>query len=563
MKKFLAIMIGLAVLGGSASSVSAADLPDEQWSIMKNLFDMDAQKTGNSLLGLSIQDNTDLSERVSNMVGSVDGSSDETGYRLCKSTSDKFCSPNNAKYLQAFLPPCKSESEINCIAAVVAVKDGIEIKGTYSRNFPTKGYTDFPADISRNVPEGSTPSIWTFEGLTHGGGTNQYLASFVINGGFQASGMLDFGSYYATLNAVTIQAGAWGRNEAVDGAQPNTPRCEIKCGMGLDGHSSNDKFICASLDDGFCALRQSFPSGVRFRIEARLSQSPTGWLHGRMKSPLIDIKSFGKGVSISIEAEPVTVPVVGVLQKYADLPSSMKTSGANHGFSWGNPGPDGRRNVLLMPSPDSQEAFDLLQSWKDFIKDKANASPSEWTVRSLADNGEVARCFQSSTELVGIVTTNSMVYLGKPPVFDKESQSLDYKVASPHFAANGEVFKGTYDLQLKSDVARCLYGFTNAPISAKISIISESGEANVATTVVNEKDGWMRMAAYGFTFSSPTVKVKLTQDALVATPVITQEAPSKSEPAKKSTVLCVKGKTVKKITSVNPKCPTGFKKKAA
>jgi hypothetical protein len=330
--------------------------------------------------------------------------------------------------------------------------------------------------------------------------------------------------------------------------------------MGLDGHSSNDKFVCASLDDGFCALRQAFPEGVRFRIEARLSQSPTGWLHGRMKSPLIDIRSIPSGVSISVEAEPVSVPVVGVLEKYNSLPAAMKVVNEKRGgFTWGDQGLDGRRNVILMPSPDSQDAFDALQEWKDYIKDRANATPSEWAVRSLADNGDVARCFQSSTELVGIVTTNSMVYLGKPPVFDKESQSLDYKVASPHFNSKGEVFKGTYDLQIKSDVARCLYGFSNAPISAKISIISESGEANVATTVVNEKDGWLRMAAYGFTFSAPTVKVKLTQESSNQN---TSGSASASAPVKKS-IICIKGKTSKKVTAVNPKCPTGYKKKAA
>ena len=553
MKKLLAILIGLAVLGGSASSVSAADLPDEQWSIMKNLFDMDASKTGVALLGLSIQDNTDLSERVSNMVGRDPGVAGELGFRLCKSAEDAFCAPGNAQYLQAFLPVCKSTSETNCIAAVTAIKDGVEIQGTYSRNFPEKGYTDFPATPARNVPEGSTPSIWTFPGLNHGGGTNQYLASFVINGGFGTDGKVSFDSYYATLNPVTIEAGQWGRNQAKDGSGKSLPSCEGHCGMEMEGHSYNDKFVCASVDDGYCALRQAFPSGVRFRISARLSQSPTGWLHGRMKSPIIDIKAIANGVSISVEAEPVSVPVVGVLQKFKELPASMQSMNRNRGgFTWGESGPDGRKNVILMPSPDSQDAFDALQEWKDFIKDKANASPTEWAVRSLADGGQTAQCFKSNTELVGIVTTNSMVYLGKPPVFDKESQSLDYKVASPHFTASGDVFKGTYDLQLRSDVARCLYGFTSAPISAKISIISESGQSNVATTVVNEKDGWMRMAAYGFTFSSPTVKVKLTQ-----------ESTAKIEPEKKSSVLCIKGKTVKRITSLDSKCPTGYKKKAA
>jgi hypothetical protein len=30
---------------------------------------------------------------------------------------------------------------------------------------------------------------------------------------------------------------------------------------------------------------------------------------------------------------------------------------------------------------------------------------------------------------------------------------------------------------------------------------------------------------------------------------------------KKSTITCIKGKTIKKVTAVNPKCPKGYKKK--
>jgi hypothetical protein len=43
-----------------------------------------------------------------------------------------------------------------------------------------------------------------------------------------------------------------------------------------------------------------------------------------------------------------------------------------------------------------------------------------------------------------------------------------------------------------------------------------------------------------------------------------QEAEAKAVPAavaKKSTISCVKGKLIKKVTAVNPKCPAGYKKK--
>jgi len=114
-------------------------------------------------------------------------------------------------------------------------------------------------------------------------------------------------------------------------------------------------------------------------------------------------------------------------------------------------------------------------------------------------------------------------------------------------------------------VARCLYNFTSAPIQASISVVNETGENSVSTTVVNEKDGWLRMAAYGFTFSNPTVKVKLTQEVTSPKPVAsaTPSSSPSSAPvaANKISITCIKGKTTKKVTAVNPKCPTGYKKK--
>lgn len=39
------------------------------------------------------------------------------------------------------------------------------------------------------------------------------------------------------------------------------------------------------------------------------------------------------------------------------------------------------------------------------------------------------------------------------------------------------------------------------------------------------------------------------------------EAKAKSQATKKTTISCIKGKLVKKVTAVNPKCPAGYKKK--
>jgi hypothetical protein len=111
---------------------------------------------------------------------------------------------------------------------------------------------------------------------------------------------------------------------------------------------------------------------------------------------------------------------------------------------------------------------------------------------------------------------------------------------------------------IKSDVARCIYGFSSAPVSAKITILSADGNTQVATTTFNERNGWMYLVARGFTFSSPTVRVKLTQ-----------EAPKGSKPAAiaqpatpvKTSIVCTKAMKIKMVTAVKPVCPSGWKKK--
>ena len=80
---------------------------------------------------------------------------------------------------------------------------------------------------------------------------------------------------------------------------------------------------------------------------------------------------------------------------------------------------------------------------------------------------------------------------------------------------------------------------------------SATGEKKVATTVVNEKNGWLKLAAYGFTFSSPTISVKLSQGKSASV-------------AKKTTITCVNvenTKLTKKVTAASPKCPLGYEKK--
>ena len=195
--------------------------------------------------------------------------------------------------------------------------------------------------------------------------------------------------------------------------------------------------------------------------------------------------------------------------------------------------------------------MDELLLWLPAVKDTATANLSTWSIRTLTVNelSGATSCLKDTKRLVGLVTTNATQYGAGPPSF--VNNSLDYQVAAPHYTSNGEEFLGTYDLIMRSDVARCLYGFSNAPLNASISVVDNSGVSTAATKLVSENDGWLRIAAYGFGFSNPTIKVNLSQASSPAT---------KKVMAKKATITCKKGKVVRKITGLKPSCPRNFRK---
>ena len=209
----------------------------------------------------------------------------------------------------------------------------------------------------------------------------------------------------------------------------------------------------------------------------------------------------------------------------------------------------------------SENSLAEVRDWLNILGDKATVEPYNWSVQTMigGSSEEINKCTNDSKALAGIVSTNATMYSPGAPSFNKETQSLDYKVVSPHFGHNGDVLLGTYDLVMSSAVARCIYNFSKAPIKATISIVSSDGNTRVATTTITEKDGFLHLGAYGFEYSSPTIQVTLKQD-----PIKEEAKPAEVVPVRNSakrTITCSLGKTTKKITALKPVCPKGYKLK--
>jgi hypothetical protein len=503
----------------------------------------------------------------------------------CGNLQDSKCSSGNIRY-QSVVPFCTGTADINCTVDVGVIDEaGKKTSAVFNRYFPTTAQNQFEGDARYNLPNGVAGSIFSIPSAAHDGGDSYYL-SVLMSGDGQNLNSIRMNDFSVQLSPIKLEPVSilgdsdtgWGILRGGVGGNPTGKDAWVNKGPGFTGDTY---CIASSYREGLCAQRYAFPAGIKFYVKVRAKQSPSGWMHGRVSNPDIQLSEAAGVTFMEMQGFPVAVPAVYKMYRYPEMPQKLKdeydektggykkdpnflnnpTNYVQGGRSEEDPDPL-KRNNIYGPTPSSRAGMEQLKLWIPFINDKATALLSFWSVRTLTQ-GEMegsSQCFRDPNRVSGIVTTNATQYSAGPPSLDKAEGTLNYVVAAPHYDPRDKDFKGSYDLVMRSDVARCVYGFSKAPINATISITSADGTPQVATTVIGERNGWLYLQAKNFEFSSPIIKAKLTQEAEVApTPAAT--ATPKPVLAKKVTITCVKGKTSKKVLGVKPKCPSGFKTK--
>lgn len=502
----------------------------------------------------------------------------------------------------SILGPCQSQTDNYCIVEVASLNaDGSETDGNFDSYFPDRGWNDFVGDESRGIPDGGPASLWTFPGVSHIGGDRFFVRVGVSGKKENSKFVLE--TFQATISPVSPVPQPYCEEDASGlriipwlDALPDDERVAAEARMGSrgtcsprityideprdgrlrgrfavgggSGTSSDLGSDCVMRGNyqgsGVCMNRRAFPGDMRFRLVVRLGEYPKGWLHGRVADPDLTftaLKAPLKGVQISLTGTTVALPVVQAGMQYTELPKKLQVAykdankwrgfngrggccamSRSYGENWQND--PTQFNYHSYPAAWSEHGIDELVAWLPHLGDKATANLSSWSVRTLSEDEMQGadRCLKDETKVVGIVTTNATQYSPGPPKYNSVTATLDYRVAAPHYRSGGEKFLGIYHLIMRSDLARCLYGFSKAPLNASVSVVDDEGVTTVGTRNISEKDGWIKIAAYGFGFSAPTLKVKFGQ-------------------AKSKTLVCVKGKATRTIVSTNPTCPKGWKKK--
>jgi hypothetical protein len=519
------------------------------------------------LLGLYIEDGVELWRSPNVVFGKGNLDSQETWLR-CDDIDDKICTDAVGIIGYVNLTVCTDASNVACIADVWAVDPaGKKIPGKLVKSVPLDyGKFTFKENAAINLPDGTGQgALWQIPGVTNSAGKDTYFVSsqFMLAQPEKKAGeAISTGKIFLSelKTGISPVEEIPGQYKLIHPRDNGTARASWTNWGDSGSWNLPDGSRCAGIDLTVCEAIREFPTGYRFGLSLRIGTKLSGWYHGRLALPDVTIKDWKNGQEISVEAEPVRVPTLNFSVPNAEIPQKVRDIVFTDRY-FGKSG-DGIREARINDGSSSPVMVDLAAAFAPAYKDKATSTNTTWAFKAMnygQNSADVQKCSDSTGNVAGLVTTNALTYLPGPPTFDKESQSLTYKVASPHYEANGSLASGSYDLSMRSDIARCLYGFSSAPIKAEISITSDEGEKKVATTIVNEKNGWLYLSAKGFTFSSPTINVKLSQDkaAVVApTPVATDNVAKK-----KVTISCVKGKTTKKVTAVSPKCPAGYKKK--
>ncbi len=449
----------------------------------------------------------------------------------CGALDDLNCKNADAIQFAANFAPCIDGVAFDCVEQLAIETSSGSAKAEFVRYVHENHPNSFIGDDKLLAKSNGSPTVWRIPDAPHSAG-NLYLLIAGHQGEIR-NGRIQSSKLFAQVVPVQELEGKWDGRDDVNGfgAFSKCVEKEIEGGytqiVGCGGSAFDfGSYRCSIWEqDGTCLLKKPHRMGDAISLTLRLKNEPTGWLHGRIENPIVETSTQNGLTKLSVSAKPVRVPILyhggtyssmpTELQQYwddcmkiPDCPAWTRQAGSNPKGQ-----PDGNlRNVQAYEDPFGDRVIKAVTKFAKFVNDTPVAAPSAWGFKTLDlnQNPAVVRCVSSFRGTLGVVTTNAIAYSEGPPQL--VGGSLRYSVAGLHYQTDGKTLSlGTYDLVMRSDFARCIYGFSSAPIQASIAVVTVGGENVVATTEVSERNGWLKLAAYGFTFSEKEVRVTLTQ----------------------------------------------------
>lgn len=536
MRKYLGLALA-AILALTPVSAVAFDYPTPDSQRQFQGFDpfqfvpMDPAKPG-QYLTYGVFGGGDVNPGTSFLANKTDS-------KFCDSLDSKCFGNGDVLMMKGFATFCEQQSNSVCIAKLeFKNKEGDWETAQFSdywdstpsqenidwlmESRKTDTYLPTVLDISKtkswkqkdswNTP-GSAPGPATFvsSSVSNAGGTNKYLvdASFRFTAGDFKNGKPGFGifnTFHVDIRPFMETNPATARN-SLEFFGLNYDNQKMQGGTGPSGGFGTWQV------NNRIGYSVAFADNTQVRLTMKIPKALGGWFHTRMSAPDLSLKTISEStnqVVISGGTSQVST-AAGWIDRFS--PEALK-----YKDYFGGQKDYDRAKALLSKNIGGTSGtgwtagtpISEYQKFAPLLGDKARGKASLWYLdmmppERLGNN----QCLNKTDRVQGLINTNAMVYQADVPKFT--NGFLQYEVAGLHYNMDGNVEIGKYDLIIRSDTARCLYGWGKAPLSATVSVVNDKGTKTTATTTVSEKDGWLKLAAYGFTFSKKTIKVKITK----------------------------------------------------
>ena len=478
----------------------------------------------------------------------------------CDSFADAECiryvrSEGENWWSYAVFPPCSMNIPTNCIEGVFALtekgeKRAMELDRVL--NYPKPQNDKFLPEVSF-----SSASLWKLPGESTDMGYMVSVGSDVV---------LEDSKNEESRKSLSPFSASIVPYRVLDMPSSNDPLLS-RDANGIRRFGFGYPPGCIWGEKGVCGARRTFSSDLKMSLVLRVGYNTSSWFFGRISEPGVVMEAINANqVRISIVGKPVLVPLfettipIDVARKEftkeqlsefcnpIDSPICAKGFVGGYSASW---------------SDSSSRMFALTEK---LLGENAKLMMPSWSIRAFPPGDPFPGC-PSRGLVKGVVTTNASIYQGGPPSFSKGE--LTYQVAALHRTDQGHVFEGTYHLLVDSQAARCFYKITGSDLEATISIISQEGNSQVATTSFRENEDWLYFSASGFTFSRPNISVKLfekkhgssiesSETNSVTLPSDLTKSYDQVDIKKKKSLLCQSKKSKKTLRTSKNKCPRGF-----
>ena len=572
MKKIACLLISFAVLLSGVTVANSADVTDsDPVQIMNKL------KPASGARGIVFVENA----AAMNPIGLIryshipefkpDGSIDPSDYwswKKCANWTDSSCPIKNGFQVEGrvFLGTCLNDQELGCIETFKvfnsfgAGKKLKIIEKSYGSTLDTQ------QDLSLGIPRSSSPTVYQDDDGNY----------YVVRAGLYVTIMGNSEPLYKFDSDITPVS----RESDPTIKVPSVGNMvDSRTGRGLV-YVTESKPGCLAIDVGICYKAKFANVDDKYSLSVRVPRTVSGWLRARVADANFDVQTKNQNSQlISVTAKSVKMPIAGGWVNYSELPTGF----IDKVWPSGGYDPNPNSSYYLMADPSQGDrGLEEYSAWTPFLKDKALTTVATWSFGTNMSSADQA-CLKVPGEISGFVASNASVYSSKPPQWNAANSTLTYKVAAPHYDENGNQNLGTYTLAMPLTSIKCLYGQSNLPPSATVSIAYGSEVTTVATVSLKSDSGWIFFSANGFHYSEPTIVVKFNKtgstDPITATatpsptpiaePAPTQTPSAKPTPiaqpsapatAEKKVIWCAKGYAKRKITAVKPVCPKGYKK---